>query len=54
MEGRLSMGLEVDLDLYTRATSHLRRLFETLGVERKPKDITQSLRTLLAHEGGAL
>jgi hypothetical protein len=39
MEGRLSMGEEVDLDIFTRATSHLRRLFEVLGVERRPRDI---------------
>lgn len=29
---------------------HLRRLFETLGLERRPRDITPSLRELLQAE----
>jgi hypothetical protein len=36
----LSTGAEVDLDAYGRASSHLRRLFETIGVERKARDVT--------------
>src|SRR5262245_64594322 len=44
MEGALSAGALVDLDLFTRSASHLRRLFETLGVERRPRDV--SLMTL--------
>src|SRR5262245_38768040 len=43
MEGKLSQGDEINLDSYGRAASHLRRLLETLGVERKPKDVTPSL-----------
>jgi hypothetical protein len=39
MEGRLSQGVEVDLDRYGRAASHLRRLLESLGIERKPRTI---------------
>jgi hypothetical protein len=39
-EGRLSMGEAVDLDAFTRAASHLRRLFEVLGLERRPRDVT--------------
>ena len=39
-EGKLSMGLAIDLDTFTRASSHLRRLFETLGLERKCRDVT--------------
>jgi hypothetical protein len=39
-EGKLSMGEAVDLDSFTRAASHLRRLFETLGLERKARDVT--------------
>ena len=38
-EGRLSMGEAVDLDAFTRAAGHLRRLFETLGLERRQKDV---------------
>jgi hypothetical protein len=38
-EGRLSMGEQVDLDSFGRATSHLRRLFEALGIARKCRDV---------------
>jgi hypothetical protein len=40
LDALLSTGAEVDLDAYGRASSHLRRLFETLGVERKARDVT--------------
>ena len=33
LEGRLSMGETIDLDVFTRSTSHLRRVFEALGIE---------------------
>jgi hypothetical protein len=38
MEGRLSQGEEVNLDSYGRAASHLRRILESLGLERKCRD----------------
>jgi hypothetical protein len=50
MEGRLSRGEEIDIDKFTRSASHLRRIFETLGVERKPKDVTPKLSVYLAQE----
>jgi hypothetical protein len=40
MEGRLSLGEDVDLDRYGRAASHLRRILEALGLERKARDVT--------------
>jgi hypothetical protein len=40
MEGRLSLGEAVDLDSYGRAGSHLRRMLEALGLERKARDVT--------------
>jgi hypothetical protein len=40
MEGKLSMGDLVDLDIFTRSASHLRRIFETLGIGRRPRDVT--------------
>jgi hypothetical protein len=40
MEGKLSMGEEVDLDKFGRAASHLRRLWEALGLRRVPRDVT--------------
>jgi hypothetical protein len=39
LEGKLSKGEPVDLDCYTRAASHLRRILETLGIARKMKTI---------------
>jgi hypothetical protein len=38
-EGRLSLGEEINLDSYGRAASHLRRILETLGLERKARDV---------------
>ena len=32
-----------DLDLYSRASSNLRRLLESVGLRRRPKDVTPSL-----------
>jgi DnaJ-domain-containing protein 1 len=40
MEGRLSQGEDGDLDKYTRASGHLRRILETLGLERRATDVT--------------
>jgi hypothetical protein len=40
LDALMSNGELVDLDCYGRASSHLRRLFETLGVERKQRDVT--------------
>jgi hypothetical protein len=47
MEGRLSCGESVDLDAFTRAASHLRRILETLGLERRPRNV-QTLGEYLA------
>jgi hypothetical protein len=38
-EGRLSLGEAIDLDSYGRGVSHLRRLLETLGLERAAKPV---------------
>jgi hypothetical protein len=40
LDAMLSTGAEVNLDAYGRASSHLRRLFETLGLQRKPRTVT--------------
>jgi hypothetical protein len=40
MEGKMSLGEEVDLDRYGRAANHLRRILEALGLERKARDVT--------------
>ena len=38
-EGRLSLGERIDLDQYGRLAGHLRRILETIGVERVAKII---------------
>jgi hypothetical protein len=43
LDARLSRGEYVDMDAYARVAGHLRRMFETLGVERKPRDVTPTL-----------
>jgi hypothetical protein len=43
-EGKLSMGEVVDLDVYARATGHLRRALETLAsvsLQRAQRDVTR-------------
>ena len=50
LEGRLSQGEPVDLDSYGRGASHLRRILETLGLERRTKDISPpTVSEYLAH-----
>ena len=39
MDARLSLGQEVDMDSYARVAGHLRRLFETLGLQRVPRAV---------------
>jgi hypothetical protein len=53
LEGQMSLGKPVDLDLYGRLAGHLRRILETLGVERKARDVTPDLKTYLAAKGGS-
>jgi hypothetical protein len=48
LDARLSVGELVDLDSYGRCAGHLRRLFETLGVERKARDVTPTLHEIAA------
>jgi hypothetical protein len=47
LEGRLSMGEAVDLDQFGRLAGHYRRICETLGIERKQRDVTPSLHDYL-------
>ena len=39
LDALMSLGEAINLNEYGRATSHLRRVFEVLGVERKPRDL---------------
>ncbi len=40
LDAMLSRGEEIDLDSYARVAGHLRRLWETLGLERRTKEVT--------------
>jgi len=48
LESKFAVGraLDSDLDLYQRGANSLRRLLETIGVERIPKDVTDLPRYL--------
>jgi hypothetical protein len=39
-KGRMSMGEAVDMDAYARIAGHFRRMCETLGIERRKRDVT--------------
>lgn len=43
IEGQLSLGVEADLDAYNRISGGLRRILETIGLKRRPRDITPTL-----------
>jgi hypothetical protein len=43
----LSIGQEIDLDLYSRIAGNLRRILESIGLQRVPKDATPTLREYL-------
>ena len=47
IEGKLSEGKEADLGTYAMAAGHLKRILETLGIERVARDVTQSLDDIL-------
>jgi hypothetical protein len=40
LDARLSRDELVDMDVYARVAGHLRRLFETVGLERRQRDVT--------------
>jgi hypothetical protein len=42
------LGQQVDIDRFGRAASHLRRILEALGLERRARDVTPSLAEYLA------
>jgi hypothetical protein len=49
LEAALSRGEAIDLDAFTRATSHLRRVLESLGIERKPRPVPDLQAYLAEH-----
>lgn len=52
MEAAAVQGDKVDLDLFSRTAGHMRRLGETLGITRKPRDVTPSLQDYIAQTYG--
>jgi hypothetical protein len=46
LDARLSRDEAVDMDAYARVAGHLRRLFETLGLKRVPRNINADLNML--------
>jgi hypothetical protein len=50
MEGRLSMGHDLHIESYAAAVGHLRRVFEAIGLERKPREVPNLRQYLEAAE----
>jgi hypothetical protein len=48
LEVDLASGKQVDVDLLARLSSHIRRISETIGLDRVAKDITPDLRAYLS------
>jgi len=48
LEGQLSLAERVDMDLFGRLVGHLRRVAETLGLERSPRNVTPDLKTYIS------
>ncbi len=48
MENALADGEKIDVDLLARLSSHVRRISESIGIERAKRDITPSLAELIA------
>ena len=40
LEGQLSLGQEIDLDAYSRISGNLRRVLESIGLERRARPIS--------------
>ncbi len=49
LEGRLSVGEAIDTDMYGRIAGHYRRICETLGIERRQRDVTPSVADYVAN-----
>jgi hypothetical protein len=49
MEGTTAQGRDIDLDQYGTLTDRLGRVFQRLGLERRPRDVTPSLEQYLSN-----
>ncbi len=52
MEAAAVAGEPIDLDLFGRITGHCRRIAETLGLQRQPRDVTAPTLAEIAAEIG--
>lgn len=48
MEVQLANGEEIDVDLLARLSSHVRRISETIGLDRAVRDVSPSLADIVA------
>lgn len=48
MEVQLANGEEIDVDLLARLSSHVRRISETIGLDRAVRDVTPTLADIVA------
>ncbi len=48
LEGQLADGQQIDTDLLARLSSHLRRIAESIGLDRVQRDVTQSIDAIAA------
>jgi hypothetical protein len=53
LENALADGKEIDIDLLARMSSHVRRISETIGLERAKRDVTPSLSDILREHAEA-
>jgi hypothetical protein len=49
MEGKLSLGMPVDLDQFGRIAGHERRVLETIGLKREAKTVMSPMERLEQH-----
>jgi hypothetical protein len=49
LESAAIEGSQIDLDLFGRCAGHLRRIAETLGLRRVPREIVPTLREYIEH-----
>jgi hypothetical protein len=53
MENALADGEKVDVDLLARLSSHIRRVAETIGIDRVKRDVTPTIAELVAKHNAA-
>ena len=51
LEAKMSEGQGVDLDVFNRLSGNLRRILETIGLERRGRDVTPTLESYVNAKG---